>query len=218
MKISFESKIFQTASLVSTLLLYNILWLICCIPVITIGSATTAMYRIIFNVKERKSTSIRTFFAAFREDFKKSTISWIFLLVFSFAAIFYANSLSIFTDKMMQTVLIAILLLVSCPLIIASVYIFPLLSYYDNTLIQTWKNAFTLGLLRLPQTICIVILQLCPLLFRFVWPEWFLRLGILWILLFPSLIMYWNSAIFLKTFHSVQKSTESQSNIIRPDI
>lgn len=204
MKLNSESKIFQAVSIVSTLLLHNILWFVCSLPIVTIGSATAAMYRITFNLREGKATSISAFGAAFRENFKKATISWSVFLVFGFAAVFYLNSLMTFSDLLVRRVLLAVFLIVLIPVVIASIYIFPLLAYYDNTVLQTWKNAVTVGMLKLPQTIGIAVLQLSPFLSVFVWPEWFLRLGIIWILLAPSMIMYWNSSVFLKLFHSLQ--------------
>lgn len=205
MKQFFESKIFQAVSIFSTLLLHNILWFICSLPIVTIGSATTAMYRIAFNVREERTTSIGAFFEAFRENFKKATISWGVLIAVSFAAVFYINSLLTFSSLLVQRVMLAVLLIVVVPIAIAGTYVFPLFSYYDNSIFQTWKNALTIGILRAPQTIIIMILQISPFLVAYAWPEWFIRLGILWVLLGPSLIMYCNSALFLKVFQSVQE-------------
>ena len=59
----------------------NVLWLICCIPVFTIGASTTALYTVMLKmVKNEEGYIFRGFFKAFKENFKQSTIMWLILL------------------------------------------------------------------------------------------------------------------------------------------
>ena len=60
----------------------NVLWLVCCIPVFTIGASTTALYTVMLKmVKNEEGYIFRGFFKAFKENFKQSTIMWLILLV-----------------------------------------------------------------------------------------------------------------------------------------
>ena len=60
----------------------NVLWLICCIPIITIGASTTALYTIMLKmVKNEEGYIFRGFFKAFKSNFKQSTIIWIILFL-----------------------------------------------------------------------------------------------------------------------------------------
>ena len=46
----------------------NVLWLICCIPVFTIGASTTALYTVMLKmVKNEEGYIFRGFFKAFKE-------------------------------------------------------------------------------------------------------------------------------------------------------
>lgn len=54
----------------------NLLFLICSIPVITIGASCTAMYTVLFRfVRNDEPDILKTFFKAFRENLKNALVS-----------------------------------------------------------------------------------------------------------------------------------------------
>ena len=60
----------------------NILFLICSIPIFTIGASITALYYVSFKtIKDEEGYITKDFFRSFKENFKQSTIIWIVLLV-----------------------------------------------------------------------------------------------------------------------------------------
>lgn len=60
----------------------NLLFLVCSVPVFTIGASATAMYTVLFRYSQGDEPDIiRTFFSAIRENFKKSTVVWMGMLV-----------------------------------------------------------------------------------------------------------------------------------------
>ena len=64
------------------LLIIHILWVICCIPIVTVGAATTAMYYVTLRlVRDDDGYTIRSFFKSFKENFKQATIIWMLFLV-----------------------------------------------------------------------------------------------------------------------------------------
>ena len=59
----------------------NLLFILCSIPVITIGPALTALYHCMMRtVKGNNNGTTRTFFRAFKENFKQSLIVWLLIL------------------------------------------------------------------------------------------------------------------------------------------
>ena len=66
---------------VADVLLAGILWLVCSIPVVTIGASTAAMYQVLLNVLDgREDGVLRDFFGAFRCRFGFYTKLWLVLL------------------------------------------------------------------------------------------------------------------------------------------
>lgn len=67
----------------------NILWLVCSLPIVTIGASTTALFYVTLKMAEDRDDGLtRMFFKAFRENFKPATKLWLILLaVGSFLAV-----------------------------------------------------------------------------------------------------------------------------------
>ena len=79
---SIEGKFFGALTRFSDLVILNILFLICCVPVITIGASITALYSVTNKMAEDKENYIvKSFFRAFKENLRQSTIMWLILLI-----------------------------------------------------------------------------------------------------------------------------------------
>ena len=59
----------------------NILWLICCLPIVTIGASTTALFYVTLKMAEDRDDGLTgMFFRAFRQNFLPATKLWLILL------------------------------------------------------------------------------------------------------------------------------------------
>ena len=64
------------------LLLLSFIFTLCCLPLVTIGPACTALYStVVKNIKHGRGYPLREFFSAFRRRFKKSFIAGLIMLV-----------------------------------------------------------------------------------------------------------------------------------------
>lgn len=60
----------------------SFLWVAACLPIVTIGAATTALFATIHRyVRLEEGSMLKTFFLAFRENFKRSTLCWLAVLL-----------------------------------------------------------------------------------------------------------------------------------------
>ena len=60
----------------------SFLWVAACLPIFTAGAATTALFATIHRyIRLEEGSLLKTFFRAFRENFKRSTICWLVVLV-----------------------------------------------------------------------------------------------------------------------------------------
>ena len=56
----------------------NLLWFLCCLPIVTIGASTTALYSVTLKyARDEEGYLTRSFFQAFRQNFRQSTIIWL---------------------------------------------------------------------------------------------------------------------------------------------
>ena len=63
------------------LVVINVLWLVCSLPVVTFGASSAALYACLFRLLEGDDTRpVRRFFAAFGENWKRATAAWLAVL------------------------------------------------------------------------------------------------------------------------------------------
>lgn len=75
---SYDSKLTQTVMTVADYIILNVLFVICCIPIITIGAAQAGLYSGIsaLNNPDDDTSCIRKFFQGFRSGFCTITLLW----------------------------------------------------------------------------------------------------------------------------------------------
>ena len=178
-----DGRIMNFLSRLGDMFLLNILYLISCIPVVTIGAATTALYYNMLKMAENRESYVwRDYWKSFRQNFRQATIVWMILL----ACILVLGADLLLLGGMSEAlgaVTALIVIVLSIFLIMMGVYIFPVLARFDNTVKNTFKNALIMAVRHLPSTIVIVILHGLPLLLAMVSIQVFIR-GILVVLLF----------------------------------
>lgn len=80
----FNNRIFDGISKVTDVVIIGLYFLLCSIPVFTIGASLTAMYYAIHKCVFKGKGYTTEFFHSFKENFKQSTLSWlIFMLIFT---------------------------------------------------------------------------------------------------------------------------------------
>ena len=200
---NYDSPFWSFMSRIADLVILNLLWLIFCIPVFTIGASTTAMYRVTLNlVRGEGSGVIRSFWASFKLNFKQGTALFLILLLPTLLVIYelwiYLSG-AVEQSLWMGVVFCAPAALVS---LIGS-YVYPLLAQFDNTVKNTLKNACLLAVGNLPYSLVMAALNLAaPLLFLFA-TGFFLKTCIFWILIGGALTAMLNSYLLRKIFKKI---------------
>lgn len=203
-----DSRIMVFLSRVADLVILNILWLVCCIPVVTIGASTTAMYHVIRHwQKDSVSSIMRDFFQSFKEDFKQATPVYLILLIPTVAVVM--NAMLIFNPENSAAVpsyLLVIWFISALILLFISSFVYPVMAFFADTLFKTLRNAMVLALANLPRTILISILNLLPVILLFVNLSFFLQSSIFWLLIGGALVAYLNMSILKPVFKKLVPS------------
>ena len=94
---SLDSKFSQIMGRVFDLMMLNIIFLIMCIPIVTIGANFTAMYYVTLKMIKNEETYIfRTYWKSFRENFKQATAIWLILLAVLIAS--YSAAVTVYSS------------------------------------------------------------------------------------------------------------------------
>ena len=114
------------------LLLLGILWILCCLPIITIGASITALYySVVKSVKKGKGYAFREFFHAFRVNFVPATGIWAVVAGVTFVVQLNMGILMQKTSGYTGLFFICFYFLVSVFVFALSCYVFPALSRFD---------------------------------------------------------------------------------------
>jgi len=156
-----ESKFSQIMSRLAWGCYLNLLWLVCSLPIVTMGAATTALYYVTLKIAEGTEGDItQQFFRAFRSNFAQATQIWVGLLALGVVLgvdIYTLRRLSAATTGALAVTLTLALAVVIVACIIYAIvlmYVFPLLARVDNTNRAMLRNSLLIGLRYLSCTIC----------------------------------------------------------------
>lgn len=194
-----DSWFMASLSRITDLILLNLLFVLCSIPVVTLGSAAAAMYTVLFRMgTERESGVVRPFFAAFGENLKQGLVLWIAEL-----ALAGAFGFDIYLFYHMTGAFHYIYILILCLAIVgllASGYLFPLISLFRNSNLRTVGCAVALSIANLPRSFLIMLLNLVPILTLVLAPVWFFQMTMLWLVIYFAFAAYLNSLLLKKVF------------------
>lgn len=140
----------------------NVLWILCSLPVITIGASTTAMYSVVLKiVRDEDAYVAKSFFHSFAQNFKQATAIW--LLILAYSAVILAEILFCIhgTGNGAKWFIIPAVLFAFIGVVTVT-YVFPILSFFDDSIKVTIKNAFLMAVGHLPQTLLAIVINLIP--------------------------------------------------------
>ena len=189
----------QRFAMLTNLVCLNILWLVCCLPVFTAGAATAALYHTVFLYHNKEDDAVlRPFFRAFRANFKQSTLLFLPLLAALLLVIFDLVYLASYGKG---TAVLFLLILVAFLLMGMLIHLFPLIARFDMNAKALLRTAFSLVALHLPGTLTVIALLVLPVILLLFFPDWFLRLGVVWAGVWFSAIAYFFGKFLLKIWN-----------------
>ena len=206
-----ESPMMQMLTKAGDMILLNVMFLICCIPVITAGASIAAMHKMMQEiVYDTDSGTFKGFFRAFRANFKQATILWIIILLIILSLgcdalliiTFFSGSESV---KWMLILLAVLVALVCC----VAAYMIPLIVRYENTLRQHLTNAAVLSIIKLPRTIGLVFLNLLPLILLSISLNAFIQTLIFWVVIGFAFTTYMEVVILKPVFAELEGNKEN---------
>lgn len=199
-----DSPFMEALSFVGRLILVNICFLLCCIPVVTIGASFTALYTVtLAQAENRDITSVLgMFFAAFKRNFVQATVLWLIMLAFGALLFFDFRALTVgpFADNKLMSILFMVGAICYIPTL---TFLFPVQAKFDNTVFNTLKNSLALGFAKFPQMLLMAVLNLLPLIILYFSQVFFFRTLILWIVIAFAATAQINSYLLRRIFRKL---------------
>lgn len=184
-------------------LLLNILWLVCSLPLVTIGASTCAAFYVSLKlVNDEDISVVKMFFKAFKQDFFQGTIMLCITSPTVSLAWFVWNK--IITSDNSNILFIAGACVISIFVIMINLYSYALIARYTNSIKNTIRNSAGLCLQYIKQTFLTVIFIAIPVAIMILIPP-FRILGLFFV---PELTVLLISRTAKPIFQKIESTKE----------
>lgn len=207
-----DGPFFHFLSRMCDLLIVNVLFLLCCVPVVTVGASLAGMTKVTQNiVRDTSDGTVKTFFKAFKENFRQATVLWVLLALFFCSAVCDLVLIDTYLTGTAAQAMRLILGIFAILVVAVACYMLPLLVRYQNTIWAHCRNALLLTVLKLPRTVCIAALTLFPFLLAYFSPLSFLRSVLIWSVIGFSLLSLGCSKLLQPVMDALEKNQDGMS-------
>lgn len=182
----------------------NLLWLLCSLPIITLGCSTIAAYSVALRMAEDSEGHIVSdFFKAFKANWKQG-IPMSFITIICFMAVsldfqiynaLEENSLPFLIIGVFAAYIFTLSLL----------YVYPLLARYENTIFKSLKNSYRLSMRYFGRTILLIFIVALEIVI-IIWNTTTMFVGLL---IGPACIMFTISGVAMHIFRDIEKEPDS---------
>lgn len=164
---SVDSKLFQGLSKLADWMLLSLMWLLACVPVITAGAATAALfYTADHAVRRDESGVFSAFWKSFRREFRQATVLWGIAVVL-YGTIGFALRLALqLTEAGQSPDRTRTILMVIAAVVItlwAQLW-FPYLARFEDKLRTLLKNTLFIALAQIPRAFVLLLLAAAVLM------------------------------------------------------
>lgn len=204
MKFDPEGPFFEFMNTLAAFIGLNILFLITCLPIITIGPSLTALYTVTLQEARKEDGYIfSTYFKAFKQNFPQSAVAFLIQLtvgsVFLFNIVFWGNQ-----NTVSGNAILLVLTLFTTLLAFSFLYTFPLMARFRNSLKQTFKNSVFIAICNPRTTFSLLGIQVLCILACLIIPQ----AKVFMILVGFSFLAYCNSHVLTKLFSTLEPASE----------
>lgn len=195
-----DSPLMQFMTKVADLMILNILFVVSCLPIVTIGAAWTGLYAVTLKmVGDQESAIARSYFRAFRQNFRQATLVWLGVLALGLAVVLDIRILNAMDTALARGMKFAVEAVVVIVLAVLQ-YIFPLIAKFEATTGGHIKNACLMAFAYLPKTALMTAAALGAVILS-VWNNLTISIAIvLWPMVGFALMAFGKSGILGKIF------------------
>ena len=178
---SIDSPLVQKLSYFFDFMMVNMIYILCCVPIVTIGAARAALFTCGNAWAAKDDAGMMTFFKAFFKNLKTATPVWLVMLVVG-AFLVWDVFLLTHNQLSVEWLLWVLLVVIGFFYAVVASQLFQMVAHYNCTVKQYLKNSLLVGIahpLCLILNIGLAILPYFTLFYNF---AAFLQLTLVWIL------------------------------------
>ncbi len=208
---------FAFLSKAADIIILSFLWLVCCLPVFTIGPATAALYYVTLKLARKEEVQVTScFWKGFKENFKQGVAySFIFLILGAVLVFDYIVAWGM--PGTAGTVCCGIFFALIVWLLCTVFYTFPLQAQFYNTVKQTIINGIFLAIRKFPMTVLVFGINIIPAILLLWATKMFLLSAPIWALVYPGLAAFVCSLMFVKVFDPMIEAATGKKPVVEAE-
>lgn len=187
----------------------NILTMICALPIVTAGASFTAMHYVLLHmVRNEEGYIAKSFFRAFKQNFRQATLVWLtvlpFLLLYAGIFVFFGRDENGSLTAAGIAVLVAFILLL--PFLL---FLFSLLARFETNIRQLYKNTV---LIMFAHSKTSIFMILTHLVFWYAIWKWLAYVAFLIPLMFFTLPGYICAVLYTPVLKKYEPEEQKEEN------
>lgn len=195
-----NSKIYKISSYIMDLFTLNLLFLLTCLPIITIGASTLALSRVTMKMAEGKlSSPTKTYLHEWKDNFLRGTTIGLILVVYGALLIVAIRLLPIL--PIISFVIVGVgILIAMITFVVFCIFIFPYNARYENTLLGGFRVVLQVSSLNPKLTVSLLVLIIAILAIISLDPFWLIFISFIFFMIGFATVSFGISHISLKLF------------------
>ncbi|KAB8133649.1 YesL family protein [Gracilibacillus oryzae] len=199
-----EGPVYHFLTRAVELTLLNLLFIVCSIPIITMGTSITALYSVTLKMVRKEDSGIyREFLQAFKQNFRQSTAIWSLLLVAGIVLFMNYTLLGFYNGNFSLLIILSLFFFSFFYLLIGTM-IFPYIARFKNTTKDAFKNVIKMAIANPYPIFLVLIFVIGPVILMFSSPFFFVLMLYINLFLGFSFVAYLNSFIIRNLYEKYE--------------
>lgn len=210
-----DSPVMNFLSTIADLIILNLLFVICSIPIITFGAAYSAKYYVAMKIVRGEGTGVIVpFFKSFIRNFKQSTIVWFIMLIA--IALITLDWRWVLYNGWSDTALPYKIGIIAFSIAVAlmTIVIFPTIARYEMKTTELFKAALIFIFIKFIQLILVLALMVGSVIACLWYAQWF---PLIYVFCSTS-ITYFLCVLFIKQFDKLEKSQAEKLKALKESV
>jgi len=207
----YESKLYALCTWMYELMKINVLFVLCSLPVFTLGPSFSAMYSALRNLEVDGTASPKVFLHTFHKQFRRAslfTLLFVAIMLLILGDIYIANH---YFPGALIPLFVWIPLIFGIVCLITSSMLFPILPLFHAGHVHTIKIAFVFTMRYLLKSILCSVVNLLPVLLLLMVPNLILQFVPIWLLIGFSFLAYGNTKLLLPVYSEIDQLLDEVS-------
>lgn len=203
---NYDSKFMRFFLFLSHITLLNLIWLICCLPIITAGAATAAQHYSAKQLLAEDTHVFKNFKIGFKTYWKPASVLWIIFAVLVAIFVFDYKMINA-NDLPAEMLILGISVLAFITLLFVMIWTYPVMVNFVGNTKELFFNAFMFSFMYAPLTLTSLVMtgiMIAGILKN-------MYLAALLILFGPTLIVYASLRLFEKAFSKYRTGEDTEN-------